>query len=90
MEQNLHRVLAEKLQLGSMEGMQERLDLTMNGLEEKATMWNLCGGSGANKTIMDALAGGKICVGFLEWGGVWLIGLGWRLSWIDLRMMLRL
>ena len=32
--------------------MNERLDLTMNGLEEKATMWNLCGGSGANEKIM--------------------------------------
>lgn len=34
-EQKLHRILAEKLQLGSMEGMNERLDLTMNGLEEQ-------------------------------------------------------
>ncbi|KAL7534547.1 hypothetical protein ACHAXR_005946 [Thalassiosira sp. AJA248-18] len=59
MEQKLHRILAEKLQLGSIEGLKGRLDLTMNGLEEKANMWNLCGGSGANEKVMKMLASGE-------------------------------
>lgn len=58
-EQNLHRILAEKLQLGSIEGLRGRLDLTMNGLEEKAAMWNLCEGSVANERVMQMLASGE-------------------------------
>ena len=58
LEQKLHRILADKLQLGSIEGLNGRLDLTMNGLEETATMWNLCGGGGANEKIMEMLANG--------------------------------
>jgi len=56
MEQKLHRILAEKLQLSSIEGVDGRLDLAMNGLEEKSTMWNLCEGSMANEKVMDMLA----------------------------------
>ena len=59
LEQNLHRILAEKLQLGDIDALKGRLDLTMNGLEEKATMWNLCEGSVANERVMHALASGE-------------------------------
>lgn len=56
-KQNLHRILAEKLQLGSIDELKGRLDLTMNGLEEKATMWNLC--EVANDQDMEMLAAGE-------------------------------
>lgn len=59
MEQKLHRILADKLQLGSIEELKGRLDLTMNGLEEKATMWNLCEGSVANEKVMKMLSSGE-------------------------------
>jgi len=47
--------LAEKLQLADINALKERLDLTMNGLEEKATMWNLCGQCGERT--------GDVCTG---------------------------
>ena len=58
MEQNLHRILAETLQLNNIEELKGRLDLTMNGLEEKSNMWNLCEGSGGhlNDKVMDMLS----------------------------------
>jgi CTP synthase (UTP-ammonia lyase) len=59
MEQNLHRILAEKLQLSSIPQLEGRLDLAMNGLEEKATMWNLCEGSVANEKVLAMLANGQ-------------------------------
>ena len=59
LEQKLHRILAEKLQLGSIHELSGRLDLTMNGLEEKATMWNLLEGSVANDRIMEMLGTGE-------------------------------
>ena len=59
LEQRLHRILADKLKLGSVSGLADRLDLGMNGLEEKSAMWNLCGGSAANESVLDALATGR-------------------------------
>ncbi len=59
LEQKLHRILAEKLQLGSIDELSGRLDLTMNGLEEKATMWNLLEGSVANDRVMEMLGTGE-------------------------------
>lgn len=59
LEQGLHRILADKLQLGSLAATRGRLDLTMNGLEEKAAMWNLCAGSVANEKVMQMLAHGE-------------------------------
>ncbi len=59
LEQKLHRILAEKLQLGNIEELSGRLDLTMNGLEEKATMWNLLEGGGANDRVMEMLGSGE-------------------------------
>ena len=59
LEQRLHRILSEKLKLGSVPGLGDRLDLGMNGLEEKSSMWNLCGGSAANENVLDALATGR-------------------------------
>ena len=59
LEQKLHRILAEKLQLSSIPKLEGRLDLTMNGLEEKATMWNLCEGSVANEKVLAMLASGQ-------------------------------
>ncbi|KAL3757033.1 hypothetical protein ACHAWU_002872 [Discostella pseudostelligera] len=59
LEQKLHRILAEKLQLGSIKELSGRLDLTMNGLEEKATMWNLLEGGGANDRVMEMLGSGE-------------------------------
>jgi len=59
LEQKLHRILAEKLQLTSIPELEGRLDLTMNGLEEKATMWNLCEGSVANEKVLTMLASGQ-------------------------------
>ena len=59
LEQRLHRILADKLKLGSVTGLADRLDLGMNGLEEKSAMWNLCGGSAANESVLDALATGR-------------------------------
>ena len=38
MGQNLHRILAKTLQLDGIDELKRRLDLTMNGLEEKSTM----------------------------------------------------
>lgn len=55
MEQKLHRILAEKLHLGSIAELEGRLDLTMNGLEEKANMWNLIEGVGANENVLAVL-----------------------------------
>ena len=61
MEQNLHRILAEKLKLDGVGAeLSSRLDLAMNGLEEKATMWNLCEGTNvANEKVMEMLARGE-------------------------------
>ena len=60
MEQNLHRILAETLQLDGIDELKGRLDLTMNGLEEKSTMWNLCEGNSnesvANEKVMEMLS----------------------------------
>ena len=63
MEQNLHRILAEKLQLGSIPGLEGRLDLAMNGLEEKANMWNLIEGKGANEKVISMLDDGETLCG---------------------------
>lgn len=60
LEQKLHRILAEKLQLGTIDELSGRLDLTMNGLEEKATMWNLLEGSVANDRVMEMLGTGEV------------------------------
>ena len=59
LEQKLHRILAEKLQLTCIPQLEGRLDLTMNGLEEKANMWNLCEGSVANEKVLAMLASGQ-------------------------------
>jgi len=58
MEQNLHRILAETLQLDQIATLGNRLDLTLGGLEEKSTMWNLCESkeSVANEKVMDMLS----------------------------------
>ena len=58
LEQGLHRILADKLQLGSIAALEGRLDLTMDGLEGKAAMWNLCEGSVANEGVMRTLGRG--------------------------------
>mmetsp|Transcript_3785 Transcript_3785/g.8011 ORF Transcript_3785/g.8011 Transcript_3785/m.8011 type:complete len:651 (+) Transcript_3785:111-2063(+) len=54
-EQKLHRILADKLHLGSISELEGRLDLTMNGLEETANMWNLIEGVGANENVLAVL-----------------------------------
>lgn len=59
MEQNLHRILADKLQLGMLPDLDGRLDLTMQGLEEKSTMWNLITGDVANKQVLAKLDNGE-------------------------------
>lgn len=59
LEQKLHHILADKLQLGTIDELSGRLDLTMNGLEEKATMWNLLDGSVANDKVMEMLGCGS-------------------------------
>jgi CTP synthase len=63
MEQNLHRILAEKLQLSSIPELEGRLDLTMGGLEEKATMWNLITGDMANEQVLAKLDNGESLCG---------------------------
>jgi CTP synthase len=63
MEQNLHRILADKLQLGKLPELKGRLDLTMRGLEEKATMWNLITGDVANEKVLAMLDNGESLCG---------------------------
>lgn len=63
MEQNLHRILAEKLQLGNIPELQGRLDLTMQGLEEKSAMWNLITGDVANEKVLAKLDNGTSLCG---------------------------
>ncbi|KAL3799757.1 LOW QUALITY PROTEIN: hypothetical protein HJC23_010407 [Cyclotella cryptica] len=63
MEQNLHRILAEKLELSKINDLEGRLDLTMGGLEEKATMWNLIEGDVANEQVLAKLDNGESLCG---------------------------
>ena len=63
MEQNLYRILADKLQLGALPELQGRLDLTMSGLEETATMWNLISGDVANEQVLAKLDNGESLCG---------------------------
>ena len=63
MEQNLHRIIAEKLQLGSITELEGRLDLTMRGLEETSNMWNLITGDVANEQVLAKLDNGESLCG---------------------------
>ncbi|KAL7505294.1 hypothetical protein ACHAXN_002817 [Cyclotella atomus] len=63
MEQNLHRILADKLQLSLLPELEGRLDLTMSGLEETATMWNLISGDVANEQVLAKLDNGESLCG---------------------------
>ncbi|KAL7485772.1 hypothetical protein ACHAW6_011383 [Cyclotella cf. meneghiniana] len=63
MEQNLHRILADKLELDKIKDLEGRLDLTMGGLEEKATMWNLIEGDVANEQVLVDLDNGQTLCG---------------------------
>jgi CTP synthase (UTP-ammonia lyase) len=55
--------LAEKLELGKIKALEGRLDLTMGGLEEKATMWNLIEGDVANEQVLAKLDNGESLCG---------------------------
>lgn len=63
MEQKLHRILAEKLELETIPSLEGRLDLTMGGLEAKSTMWNLIEGDVANEKVMKMLNNGETLCG---------------------------
>jgi CTP synthase len=56
LEQKLHRILADKLHLVELSSLTGRLDLTMDGVEETSSSWNLLEtGGGDNERVVDAL-----------------------------------
>ena len=56
LEQNLHRIIADKLRLAELPGLAGRLDLTMDGVEETSKSWNLLEAGGvSNERVVDAL-----------------------------------